>query len=247
MKFLSYIDSSAQRLLMGAAMVCLIGIGTSLAQQDRPEGQQQPNRPRVEEQRRAMQDRAAQLRDKLKDLEAAGKMDQAREVKAQLGELENQMRSGPQPQAMARFQERLARLGVEIQELRQNGRNEEADRLEREARDIKSQFQGPPQLGPRQEGMRQPPPPMGDLQSRMQHLQIAIDNLHAAGMHDQAERLQQQAEQFKRQMPQRQGPPPGGSEQMAGSFRQMQNELNQLRKEVMELRRLVQDLAEKRR
>jgi hypothetical protein len=69
---------------------------------------------------------------------------------------------------------------------------------------------------------------------RLRHLEAAIDNLHAAGLHEPAERLAREAQSM------RQGPGPGRSGPETPN--RPNQEIERLRREVQELRQAVREL-----
>lgn len=148
----------------------------------------------------------------LEELRAAGKMDEAAEVKHRVEKLENELaRLSPQPAA---------------------------------PREGERAWEGPPRPDRRPE---LGPGEVGDMQRRLHHLELAIDNLHAAGMHEAAERLAQEAGRLRQHMaggppPERGRPGPGEAE-----FQRLRAEIQELRQAVRELRARVDELGRERR
>ena len=149
----------------------------------------------------------------MKELRGAGKDDEAAEVKKGIQKLERELeRVGP---------------GSDPDRRKQTPRRE---RLERQ----------PMERRPNGEGRGPRPPEMAEAQRRLHHLQAAIDNLHAAGLHEAAERLTQEAERMRQQLHAATPAPP--AERGPGGSRSPERELAPLRREIQELRQAVQEL-----
>jgi len=88
------------------------------------------------------------------------------------------------------------------------------------------------------------PAPGPDMERRIQHLRVAVENLRAAGMPDQAEMLAQQVERMMRggQVPD--GPRPEGPERMINELR---GQVDQLRRDMAEIRGALRELLERER
>ena len=84
-----------------------------------------------------------------------------------------------------------SKCSAEAERLAKAGRGDEAERVEREARKLARELERDPD---QQERRRSPE--RGDIERRLEHLRIAVDNLHAAGLHDQAEELARAAERL---------------------------------------------------
>ncbi len=138
-------------------------------------------------------------------------------------------------------QERFRQLRVEraemlakLQRLRAEGREEDAAALkerlralDKEMAEVKAHLPRPgPAHAPR------PVPPAPGPEPRQRHLQAAIENLHAAGLHELAERLERERESLLR--PER----PPGPEPLRG----LHEELRRLRAEVDEMRQALRRL-----
>jgi len=85
------------------------------------------------------------------------------------------------------------------------------------------------------------------MERRMAHLQVAIENLHAAGMHLPAQRLEQHAAQMRSGPARERGVAPSGPERPMGELRQLRGELQELREAVGELRRQLEELNRRSR
>jgi len=138
-----------------------------------------------------------------------------------------------------------------LDDLRADGKDAEADEVERRVRKLEAKLESlerapegdrgdePEWGGPRPPGDGpERPPKVAELERRLRHLQVAVENLHAAGMHDVADKLAGEAERMRREFDADaraglRGPMPPGPE------------VKQLRADVEELRGLIQDLQER--
>ncbi|NLS92297.1 MAG: hypothetical protein GXX96_08975 [Planctomycetaceae bacterium] len=123
--------------------------------------------------------------------------------------------------------------------------------LERELAEVRGQLG---RLVPPRDGDRAGPPP--ELQVRIDHLRIALENLHAAGLHDQAEQIGQQIERlvgkFTPGPPEGRGPeapprgprPEGRPEPGGEIIGRLRGEVEQLRRENEEIRRMMREIRE---
>lgn len=164
-------------------------------------------------------------------------------------------RPAPERQALER---KLQEATAELQELRAAGKEEQLTQKRREVQELQQQLQRlqrPPRGADRalrgdQPGRRDlgPRPPVAppELESRMQHLQVAIENLHAAGMHEPAEHLAMEAQRMRHNLEGRPGGPrPTGPE--GREVQRLQSEIQELRRAVGELRARVEELSRDRR
>lgn len=197
-------------------------------------------------QRRAhLLEQAAEIRRKLQAL----KPDQdgaARELKGDLERIEVQLRElQPQVPNRERLQARLEELRAAHRRAKEAGRLDEVERLEREARELGL-------MEPRR-GDRPPDRPEGDeVQRRLQHLRVAIENLSAAGLNDQANALARDAERLARgerpAVPEGSRRPdvPAGAPQLERVVHELSGQVQELRKQMEEMRQHLKALAEKR-
>jgi E3 ubiquitin-protein ligase HUWE1 len=86
-----------------------------------------------------------------------------------------------------------------------------------------------------------------EMERRMHHVRVAVDNLHAAGLHEQAERLAQQMEHMRhpdaREHPSHgEGPPP--AEHLEGVLRELHEAVRHLHERVDEMTRHVEEEIE---
>ena len=90
----------------------------------------------------------------------------------------------------------------ELDEAAKSGRQDEAEQIKHRIARLENALRDG-DGGDRERGeKRQPPerPDIADARGRLQHLQQAIEQLHAAGMHEPADRLAEQAREMKRQL-----------------------------------------------
>ncbi len=134
--------------------------------------------------------KAAELMREARELKQTGNEAQARELAEQAGQLLREVKLAEPSHEHAEPHERLQALRQRIMQLRQEGRMEEAERLEREARqsiELLHKHHGG------DDPHRHPPE---EAERRMHHLRVAAENLHAAGFHEQAEKLVEQAQRL---------------------------------------------------
>ena len=100
--------------------------------------------------------------------------------------------------------DKAEQLQAEIDQFMARSKAERADAAAREhAREAERKAREMHERAQREPG----PPPEGDLERRMHHLRVAVENLHAAGLHDPAEKIAKMAEEMRQNL-ERQGPPP---------------------------------------
>ena len=181
-----------------------------------------------------LRERAEQLEEKVRDLKAAGRHDEAQQLLRELKEL----RSQPAIYREAdELEARRAELRSKLEALRAEGR-------ERDAAEVKErlvQREREPER-PGQARMERPRPgPPGTpgpvprdregIERRMHHFELAIENLHAAGLPDIAERLARERERVAQRL--RAGPERNAA---------VEEELGRLRAELNELHGAIQGL-----
>jgi hypothetical protein len=221
-------------LLLGATLTCA---GSTLAGDERsPE---------------ALRDQARALQQEIRELREAGHHDEAERLQNNLRELredaermqrERRRQNFDRPLPPEEVREREAMMR-HLRELMAAGRREEAAELRRElARRQREMNRGAERPGP--EGRLDAPAEREELGRRLEHLQIAIENLHAAGLHDLAERLNQQSmvqrERLERRAPPRAPEPPIG--ELREELGRVRAELEEVRAQLGELRRHIREL-----
>ena len=208
----------------------------------------------------ALREKAAALEQKARDLKAEGHGEEAQQVMADVHELlaraEKMDQSLPgelrQPDR-AELKQKLAKLQAEIQELRAAGKLDQAAELKERAlelqRVLEKSADRPPVKRPELQGPRPGeragpmPPEAVEMQQRLRHLQVAIDNLHAAGLHEPAERLAQEKERMMDRMRVEAGP----GREMREQMERLQNQVQELRRALEDLRKQLEELRRERR
>lgn len=146
----------------------------------------------------------------------------------------------------------LDKAMAELKELRAAGKDEQALVVKRRIQELEMQLEQaqrdrvpPPGEPPRPREGQRIPPGEPDTQ-RLRHLEIAIDNLHAAGMHELADRLALQTKGPRENPPdpRRPGAPRLGA---AVEIQRLQAEIQELRRNVVELRDRVEELSRERK
>ena len=184
-----------------------------------------------------LRERVEQLGEKARDLKAAGRHEEALRVMREADELEVQAaarRETPENEGRrleGRAREEAARADRELIENAE--RMERVAQLDREAdRPERPRMERPRPERP--EAPRPVPPDREGIERRMQHFELAIENLHAAGLHDIAERLARERERVVQQL--RVGPERNPA---------VQEEIERLRAELNELHRAMQGLKDR--
>ncbi len=227
-----------------ASLVCLLSIATALA------GDPDPQDLRAQAER--LQREAQELKAQGKGEAANDTMRQAKELMAQAKKLQDrEITDRPERQRARELRAELEKARDELKELQAAGKEDEALRARRHVRELQAELERvgrpePDRVGPPRErngGDIPPGPP--DMQ-RLRHLQVAIDNLHAAGMHDLAEHLARQAEALRASQP-RPGALGAPGLQPGGEVQRLQAEIQELRQNIRELNRRVEELSRDRR
>jgi hypothetical protein len=180
------------------------------------------------------------LRAQLKELEANNRPEAAAEVREQIARVERAIeRGGPRP-GRQETRERQENLRREIEELHRLGRPDEAARLERRLAESEPSPADAERLG-RSPGFA------GDPAARWRHLREAIGHLHAAGWHEQAERLEREAERRRTELEPRPVAPRRAlspAEPIAQAPADLKADLAELRRSIAELRQALRDTRE---
>ncbi len=144
-----------------------------------------------------------------------------------------------------RIEQRLDKLRGAMHRAAEAGREEEANRLEREIHELERMLEhGPPHRPHHPE----------DMERRMRHVREAAENLHAAGLHEHAERLMREAEQMMHRMREGRPPHPEAGRRPkpdrpfppGGEIERLRDEVEELRHQIRELREVLGDLLERR-
>ncbi|MGQ9575601.1 MAG: M56 family metallopeptidase [Thermoguttaceae bacterium] len=206
------------------------------------------------EERERLQQRLEAIEREIGHLKEAGKHDEAERLAREAQEIKQRL-VGPRmpplapqpplsPEQRERLQNGLEQLGRVIRELKEAGKHDEAERLAREAQEIKQLLLGPPRppLAP------QPPLPPEEHERRMRHLKIAVENLHMAGLHEQAEHLAREGEAILSgrmppgfdfrvpgagvRPPMPPGPPEDATRELREQIRALQRQIDELREQL---------------
>ncbi len=220
---------------------------------------QERRREELMRHREGLRERAADIERGMSQLrddedEAAREMhEQLRRVIEEIREVERRLRGDDRPREdrdrgrgeekeRGQIAKRIDELRHQIHGLVEAGRHEAAERLENHVRELIERVEG------RRDERR--PEPRDDVQRRIEHLKIAIDNLHAAGLHDQAERLVQEIERLHHEhgegdRPERRGDHP--PDESGRAVAELREEVQRLREEMDEMRGLLHELLEQNR
>jgi beta-lactamase regulating signal transducer with metallopeptidase domain len=153
-------------------------------------------------------------------------------------------------------EERLAEMKADLERLARAGHHEEAHQVEEELHRMTRELQRDALQQQElerdaQQQERRRSPERDDVERRLEHLRIAVDNLHAAGLHDQAEELARAAERLVH--PDR-GPDDrrGGPERQHGPALEqavdlLHDQMAEMRDQIRGLQEQLERLSERRR
>lgn len=188
-----------------------------------------------------LRERAQDLTERARDLKAAGRHEEAKQVMREVQELERQ--AVLQREAVE-FEGRRAELRAKLEALRAEGRDRDAaevkEHLAQLERELKAVERG---RGERPRAARPDRPPPGsrapeEIERRMHHFEVAIENLHAAGLPEIAERLAGERERIA----QRLRPMPERNPALEGEVGRLRAELNELREGMERLKAHIEEL-----
>jgi beta-lactamase regulating signal transducer with metallopeptidase domain len=243
--------------------------------EERVGGERERAMHNLERERGELLERAAHLK-----REIAGLPENADEPHRQLGqELEEilhavrrveqhlaEVRGGDRPRLEGPPEELLQRMMREREELMELGRNvmreleefkrsgneaaarEAAEKLERIKREV-GQLEARAREAQGRRG--RPGPPPEEVERRMHHLRMAAENLHAAGLHDQAEQLMREADRIAhgpegpgpKPEPERREMPHGGDLERA--VHELNRQVDEMRGQMEEMRNALKTLLER--
>jgi len=219
------------------------------------------------------------LHAELKELQAAGKMDRAAEVKERLAQLEREFAKPGEPKPgrpkALGAEAKLDQLRGELKELQAAGKMDRAAEVKERLEQLEREFAKPREPKPGQpkaerrievrverliERGEEPvrgPEARAEWERRRHHLEVALDNLRAAGLPELAERLAQGAERLRalrpggplerfRGLEPRPGPGPEGPGPALAQVRELRAEIAELREALGELNRRL-DAARRER
>lgn len=188
-----------------------------------------------------LRERVEQLTEKARDLKAAGRHEDALRVMREAEELEVQARARRETSEIEgrRGEPRAAREAVRDGE-RERQTAAVQERLAERRREVDRP--GPGRVDrPRAERADEPgpvPPRREGMDRRMRHFELAIENLHAAGLHELAERLAREREQVAERL--RTGPERNAAVQE--ELERVRAELNELREGMQRLKARLEEL-----
>ena len=182
--------------------------------------------------------------------------ERAEKIRKQLEEMEERAkqinREHPEPPAEVMreiLHLRRDQLRHAAKRLREAGKLEMAERMEREARESAEKLESLSREHPDR------PHPEGpeEMERRHAHVRAAMENLHAAGLHELAERLMGEIEGMHRERPtvpprdaepRREGPPRRGN--MEPAVEELRGQMAEMRREMDELRGMLKEVLERR-
>jgi DNA repair exonuclease SbcCD ATPase subunit len=135
------------------------------------------------------------------------------------------------------------RMLQELRELRADGKKAEAaevkEQIARLEREIAQRERQPgPGVRPRGERPERPLPEGNEPERRQQHLREAVENLHAAGLPDIAEKVAQAGQdRLREEMRPQPGLPPEAVEQLHAQINELRERVTQLQAQVEKLSR----------
>jgi len=217
-------------------------------ERERPRGPEQ--REMEERERRAMADRERREREEI----TQGLIRERDELRERANNIERELRGlrDDQDEEARELRGALERTAAEIRQ------------IEARLHELSQRREGrpaPPPHGP-------PPAARDEFARRLQHLRVAVENLRAAGLHEQAERLMREGERFMHEARGREGdrdvpppqplqvrrgprpgdrevpPPPSAvEEELHGVIRQLHGQLDQMRRQMEEMRQKMERMA----
>ncbi len=183
---------------------------------------------------------AEQLEERVRDLKAAGRHEEARRLMEEARALRTRAERPPEVRERQReLRRERAEMDRQLQQLRREGRERDIAQLEQRIARLDREAAG---LARRAAPARPPAPPPPSAPAarvrpeQLEHLRIAIDHLRAAGLHPAADRLARLHENLS----QRARPAPGPEQ-----FQPWREELRRLKAEQEELRQMLRRLHER--
>jgi DNA repair exonuclease SbcCD ATPase subunit len=257
------------------------------AAKPQPEGERSDATLRqMMERRRQLEKEAMEIRRRLEALKPD--REALERIEAQLSQLQRPgapMPGGPvlDRERRAQAEAQLADLAAAIKRAREADKPEEVERIEQQYRDLARQLLRRPSdagfPGRPFDVLRRPPGGMpggaiqnwptfegGDIERRLQHVRTAVENLRAAGLHDQAEAVAREAERLIREQPTPPmpgaplGPPPGPpaakdafpgagppppAQHLERAVDELREQMQQMQRQMEEIRRDLRAIAER--
>jgi hypothetical protein len=199
--------------------------------------------------------RADQLEERARDLKEAGRHEEARIAMQEARELRAQVeRRGPgglPEQERQQLRQRRQELLRELDELRATGN-------EAEAASVKERILALERAAERRPGVRaerptpergpERPEPREMRERRLHHVEVAIENIHAAGLHEVAEKLGEELRRQPEPMDRMQrGFFPADRPRIAAEVERLHAEIRALHQGMRDLQERIEELARERR
>lgn len=235
---ISRLETPHRRLLIAATLVFSL-TGQSAFAQDNP-GKREENPERLERRAPALE-RGQQPR--VIERERVEVIERREREAGDRPSPEAQRRGQPRPPEAVEMERRLQLRG-QAERLRREGHGEEAERIEREINRPRKH------AGVEHPERREMRPGQGEIEEmhrRMHHLNVAAENLRAAGQREAAESVAKQAREIEAQIHARAAAERRGQEASPRREGPGADELQALRKENLELRRRLEELNRERR
>lgn len=181
-----------------------------------------------------------ELHERAREMEAVGREEAARELAERAEQVQRELaespgRRGP-VEAMPPLERELREIQAQARRLAAEGNRDGAREMLRRAEELRGELQERRMREARERGDRPQarrgagPPPPEEIERRMHHIQVAMENLHAAGLHEMAEHLEQVAAEMQENL-RRPGP--------------AMDPIHHLQAQIEELRGAVRHLAER--
>jgi hypothetical protein len=219
-------------------------------------GRDRPGPPGVFRELIELQGRAIELEVALHVL-PEGQEERAENLRREMKELEEHLRRIKRehpdlpPEVVREVRHlRLDQLRNAVGRLREAGKPEIAERMEKEARELAEMIE----REPRERPDRRRPEGAEEMERRQAHVRAAVENLHAAGLHDMAETLAREIEGIRGERPhepprdaprRHEGPPPPG--EMGPVVEELRGQIREMRREMDELRGMLKEALERER
>ena len=179
--------------------------------------------------------RIDQMRQEIDKLHEKGRHEEAERLKRKVDKLADR----PEP-ARRSPEKRIDAMRREAEHLHAKGRREQAERMERKANELAERL-GARHRGEDRRGEGK------EVERRIHHMEAAIENLHAAGLHEPAEDLERQLNDLRRERKERaERVRPGddrGLDELRETVHHLRAEVKELRHVVNELRHRVDELS----
>ena len=184
-----------------------------------------------------------------------GQEERAEHIRRELEEIEEHVgrikreHPDPPPEVVREAKNlRLDQLRHAIGRLREAGKPDMAGRMEREARELAEQIERELRERPDR------PRPEGEEEVRHAHVRAALENLHAAGLHELAEKLAREIEGMHGERPPERPRPMGLPEEpppnpgdVGPVVEELRGQVHEMRREMEELRGMLEKALERQR